>query len=193
MRCALLAVCVVLFFFFFFRRQPPCQILQRKGANESETARVPKQRGSENVRDSRHSLLCRALQCASIISNFSRSGMKNGRICWHTKAQQKAQLMAQFCSPGQDSFSTLSFICVAPRGRRRLSFLKRRSITGMLLSSEQRASRGPAGYLLKEHCAKEELHLSDTRTLSTNYAVHFALQRTHQLVAACGPNRRIKK
>lgn len=62
---------------FFFRRQPPCQILQRKKANESETARVPKQKGSENVCDTRHSLLCRALQCASITSNFSRSGMKD--------------------------------------------------------------------------------------------------------------------
>lgn len=84
MRCALLAVC-----FFFFRRQPPCQILQRKKANESETVRVPKQRGSENVRDTRHSLLCRALQCASIISNFSRSGMKNGHVCRHTRLNKR--------------------------------------------------------------------------------------------------------
>lgn len=73
-----------------------------------------------------------------------------------------------------------------------MSFLKRRPITGMLLLSEQRASRGPAGYLLKEHCAKEKLYLSDTRTLSTNYAVHFTLQRTYQLVTAHSPNRQIK-
>lgn len=54
--------------FFFFRRQPPCQILQRKKANESETVRVPKHCNA---------LLFRALQCASIASNFSRSGMKD--------------------------------------------------------------------------------------------------------------------
>ncbi len=155
MRCASLVV---------FRQQPPRQILQRKRAKESKTARVCQSRDSETLCVTQHSLLLYYVDHYSMLSlKVTSQGLdwrtgQSGWVCAHTKTQrwtkgaaQHLILLSRQRVPFHFLFCHHGFLWNASPSP---------PIPCILLLSEQRASWGQQGILWKCIVLREHTHVS---------------------------------